>query len=276
MQADLAFAKRLAQEAGDLALRYYDLPLIVEEKPGASGPVTQADREVNSYIIRIIRKTFPKDAILAEESENDLGRLGAERVWMVDPIDGTREFIARSGEFSTMIGLAVRGKPTVGALYQPTRGRLFFASLGGGAFLEEDGVTRQLHVADTAFSEFRLAVAKPWRGARVEMIRQALGVARVVPMGSGGLKLVMIAAGEADLYVNPSGRLAEWDTCAPEVLIHEAGGRISDLEGNPLSYNRGPEVCHKKGVLASHGRFHDDLLRAIDALRKRMTQEGRE
>jgi 3'(2'), 5'-bisphosphate nucleotidase len=273
LEAELAFAERLARDAGELALKYYDTKLIVEEKPDSLGPVTEADRQVNAFVLERLRQRFPRDAILAEESEADPARLSKDRVWTVDPIDGTREFVGRTGAFSAMIGLTVAGRPMLGVLYQPTAKKLFSALAGGGAWLEDAEGRRRLRVSQRGFAELRMVVATPWRGHRVEQIRQALGVTRMISMGSIGLKLAMIAAGDADLYVNATGRLGEWDTCAAEVILTEAGGVITDLEGRALHYNTG-EINRRRGVVASNGRCHRELLEVISALRAQSSRES--
>lgn len=265
MRDELEFARTLLREAGALALRYYQTPLVVEEKPGA-GPVTEADRAVNALLVAGLQARFPHDAILAEESVDDPPRrLSSRRVWLVDPIDGTREFISGSGEFSVMLGLIDDGRPVLGLIFRPTLDQLFYGGEGLGAFLEERGATRPLRVSQLPFARLRLAVAKPWRGPRVEQICAHLGVERLLPMGSISLKLALIAAGEADLYVNPSGYLAEWDTGPGEAILRAAGGLLTDLSGAPLAYNQA-DILRPHGVVASHGSLHHEILQRIASL----------
>ena len=273
MQDELAFARQLALQAGAMCLTYYGRPIHTEEKPG-HGPVTEADHALNHFLVSALQQRFPDDGFLAEESVDQRLRLSKARVWAIDPIDGTREFIAQSGEFSVMIGLCQEKAAVLGVIYRPTTQTLYYAAKGLGAWVERPNQPAQrLHVAGNKFASLRMAVAKPWRGRRVEVIRASLGIDQMIPMGSISLKLALIAAGEADLYVNPSGYLAEWDTCAGEAIIREAGGVVTDLAGKPLTYNN-EDITRPKGIVASNGTCHTEILKGIWELRSRLAQEA--
>jgi 3'(2'), 5'-bisphosphate nucleotidase len=273
LQEELAFAKQLVLQAGATCLAYYGKPIHTEEKVG-HGPVTEADREINHFLVRELQRRFPEDGFLAEESADQKERLLKKRVWTIDPIDGTREFIAQSGEFSVMVGLCEDKVPVLGVIYRPTTQTLYYAAKNLGAWRERPPEpAERIKVAPTVFSSLRMAVAKPWRGRRVEVIRTSLGIEQIISMGSISLKLAMIASGEADLYVNPSGYLAEWDTCAGDAIISEAGGVITDLTGQRLSYNN-DDITRPLGVVASNGVSHKEILRGIRELRTRLVQEG--
>jgi 3'-phosphoadenosine 5'-phosphosulfate (PAPS) 3'-phosphatase len=116
--SELEVAMRLAREAGEIIVTFYDVPPTVRWKD-PTDPVTEADRAVNAYLVKQFGQIYPEDGVLAEESKDDLSRLEKRRVWIVDPMDGTAEFIAHNGEFCIMIGLAVEGEPVVGVVYQP-------------------------------------------------------------------------------------------------------------------------------------------------------------
>lgn len=135
---ELAVAMQLARQAGAIVQTFYDVPPTIRWKDPTE-PVTEADRAVNAYLVKQIGQLFPEDGVLAEESKDDFSRLTRERVWMVDPLDGTAEFIAHNGEFVIMIGLAVAGEPVVGVVYQPIDDVMYAAARGGGAYLEEFG-----------------------------------------------------------------------------------------------------------------------------------------
>src|SRR5689334_22837118 len=135
MENELSIAKSLALEAGSVLLNHYRQSVTVDWKaPG--DPVTIADREANLLIVSGLAREFPKHAILSEEAPDDLHRLSASHVWMVDPMDGTREFIERRDEFAVQIGLVVDGVPVLGVVYQPTAKKLYYGARGMGAFLE--------------------------------------------------------------------------------------------------------------------------------------------
>src|SRR5688572_13120549 len=149
MNVELQTAKDLALRSGEMLLKYYAGEPSVEWK-GKNDPVTTADRAVSRFIVDALRRHFPNDAILSEEEKDDLDRMTKTRVWVIDPMDGTKEFIARNGEFSVMIGLAVHGVARLGVVFQPTEDKLYYASPQEGAHLTHAGTTRRLQVSETS------------------------------------------------------------------------------------------------------------------------------
>jgi len=216
-------------------------------KSGGS-PVTAADHAANAVIVEALREAYPADAILSEESADSTDRLRASRVWIVDPLDGTKEFIARNGEFSIMIGLAVNGEAVLGVVYMPDGDRLYAAARGLGATVEIECEKQGLRT-DKSHWPPRMVGSRSHADELTLRIRDALGVTDVAPSGSVGVKCALIAEGKRDLYVHPVPYLKEWDTCAPEVLLREAGGEVVDCLGDPLRYNKA-DPRQPNGILA--------------------------
>jgi 3'(2'), 5'-bisphosphate nucleotidase len=255
---ELSVAIRLAREAGAIVRTFYDVPPTIRWKDPTE-PVTEADRAVNAYLVRQFSQQFPGDGMLAEESKDDLSRLEKERVWIVDPLDGTAEFIAHNGEFVIMIGLAVRGDPVAGVVYQPIDDLLFAAARGKGAFLESYGERTRLRVSrETDIRKFRLVISRSHRPALVSAMLTHMGVQRERSIGSVGLKIGLIARGQAECYVHPSPGTKEWDTCAPDIIVREAGGLMTDCWNRPLRYNQ-RDVLRRFGVLTSNRVRHAEL-----------------
>jgi 3'(2'), 5'-bisphosphate nucleotidase len=260
-----AFACAVVRAAGRVVLERYAGAVRVAWK-GKGDPVTEADAEANALIVDAIRREFPGDAVLAEESADDRSRLGRDRLWLVDPLDGTREFIDRNGEFVVLVALAAGGRPVAGAVLHPTSGMLFHARAGGGAWAEDASGARRLCVSDRVdLAGFRLLVSRSHRSKRIDVVRAALGIEKEEPCGSVGLKMARLAAGSADLYVHLGGGTKEWDLAAPEILIAEAGGTVTDLDGDPLLYNR-PDVRTPPGFVASNGTRHAEILARLAAV----------
>jgi 3'(2'), 5'-bisphosphate nucleotidase len=269
---ELEVALRLAREAGATILEYYDVPLHVERKVDAENftePVTEADRAANELIVSGLRREFPDDGILAEESTDTARRLGKRRVWMIDPLDGTNGFIARDGDFAVQIGLAVEGTGVLGVVYQPLPGVLYWATEDAGAWIERRGFTRErASVSETTeLRQMRLAASRSHRSPRLDKVVRALGINEEVQRGSVGVKVGLIIERQCDLYVHLSPRTKQWDTCAPEVILREAGGRFTDLFGAPLRYNA-PEVQNRNGIVASNGAAHGRVIEKLAPLLK--------
>lgn len=259
---ELRTAIRLARESGEIVKTFYEVPTTVRWKDPTE-PVTEADRAVNAYLVKQINQLFPDDGVLAEESKDDLIRLHKRRVWIMDPLDGTAEFIAHNGEFVIMIGLAVEGRPVVGVVYQPINEVLFAASVGQGAWVEEFGERRLLRVSDeTEIGKFRLVVSRSHRPPLIDTIIAQMGLQRERSIGSVGLKIGLIARGQAEFYVHPNPGTKEWDTCAPDIIVSEAGGRMTDCWNRPIRYNR-ENVKNRFGVLASNGLRHTEIADAL-------------
>ena len=247
LQDRLDFARDVARAAGAAAMRFYGR--VGSRLKADQSPVTAADHAANDVIVREIRRAFPGDAVLSEESKDSLSRLEAERVWIVDPLDGTKEFLAQNGEFSIMIGLAVGGEAVLGVVYLPDGDVLYSAARGLGARVERGGAGEPLRCAAGPSGSVRLVGSRSHPDPLLASVQEELGITDVLPCGSVGVKCSRIAEGARDLYVHPVPYLKEWDTCAPEVLLREAGGEVTDCLGEPLRYNK-PKPAQPHGILA--------------------------
>ena len=262
---ELEFVSRLAREAATIVNTFYIGSSEVRYKPGDE-PVTEADRSANQHIVTRLSAAFPEDGILSEESKDDFVRLKKSRVWIVDPLDGTKEFIARNGEFSIMIGLAIEGRPVLGVIQQPATGLLYAGAVGQGAFLYEDGERIDLAVSDCAVIRDMIMVSsRSHRQQIVDRIRAQLNITRERVSGSVGLKVGLITRHLADLYIHPSPGCKEWDLCAPQAVLEAAGGRITDCWGNPIRYNRRDVRAHN-GLIATNGVLHDQVVEVVASI----------
>ena len=270
LHRELTVARRLAREAGETILSHYRQGVAVDRK-AADEPVTVADRAADALIRAGLAQAFPGDGLLTEESEDDRTRLDRERVWIVDPLDGTTEFIAETGEFVVQIALTVAGAPVLGVVYQPTTGREYLALKGQGAYHLFDGRQERLWVSDIdEVVRMRLVASRSHYSPFVQDARRELGIEAVTRMGSVGLKVGEIVRARCDLYVGTSA-VKEWDLCAPHVVLLEAGGILTDLCGQTPVYNK-PELAPCQGVIASNGRAHGVIL---DTLARFSSVDGR-
>ena len=260
---ELEVAKSLAIRAGEILLQHYDRPNVSWKEH--DNPVTEADRQASAFLVEELKRMFPEDGILSEEELDDTSRLSKSRVWIIDPLDGTKEFISHVAEFAVMIGLSIEGSAGLGVVYQPITQKLYYANRGSGAFLTESGTTRQLHVSrDTDPHAMTIALSRSHPSAMVDMIQGELGIARTVTSGSMGLKVGLICEGRAHVYLNTGRGTSQWDTCAPDVILHEAGGRMTDLLGIALRYN-GRELRNLRGVIASNGTIHERIVKTAQS-----------
>jgi len=231
-RAELAIAIECAREAGGILLRHR--PGTVDSWDKSEGdPVTAADLEADEAIRARLSAVFPEDALLTEESADDPMRLGRERCWIVDPIDGTREFIAGIPEFAISIGLVVRGEPVVGVVFNPAVDVLYSGYRGGGCF--RNGVRVGVSGC-TELSRARACVSR----SEIETERMAPYLdwfSSLEAVGSIAWKLALVSGGEMDFNLSMRGK-HEWDVCAGDLLVREAGGRYLDLEGAPRRYNQ--------------------------------------
>ncbi len=266
---ELRVACELARTAGAAILEQYKGPLNIKQKNYADDvePVTQADMIANDLIVTGLKREFPDDGILAEESVDTERRLAKSRVWMVDPLDGTNGFIDGNGDFAVQIGLAEDGLCALGVVYQPLTGVLYRAVRGAGTWIERpEFEPEKASVSDTrTLTEMRLAASRSHRSPRMNKVVEELGFEAEVQRGSVGIKIGLLVEKQCDVYIHLSPRTKQWDTCAPEVILIEAGGRISDLFGYPLNYNV-PDVQNRNGLVASNGVAHDQIIKTLAPL----------
>lgn len=262
---ELEVARALAVEAAALVALYRAGELIVDSKAGDE-PVTNADHAASALIVAKLRAEFPDDVVLSEEIPDDGSRLGRPRVWMVDPIDGTRDFILGDDGYAVMIGLCVDGRPMVGAVSQPVTGKTYTGIAGLGAWLDRRDApgVRQPLVTSTLSGPpgIRLVASKSHRTPRVDAVRKALMIDDEWNVGSVGLKIGLVAESLRDLYVYTGGRTKVWDTCGPEAILHGAGGRMTDMDGQSLRY-ADEDLYNRRGIVASNGPLHDLVVATI-------------
>ena len=256
---ELSVALAAAHAAGDIIRGHYQRgPVEPTAKPDGT-PVTQADLEANQAIVAALRAAFPKDGLLAEETADDRSRLAHERVWIVDPMDGTRDFVQRSDQFAVHIALAVGGAPVVAVVYSPIERLTYHAVAGYGACVDSTPLSvsrvRNLEHFKIGVSRFGLN-----DNMRDFIAHSKLGK-NTVPIGAS-LKMMAVARGAIEISLALTDFESEWDTCAPELIVREAGGRFTDLDGQPFVYNK-PDVRHRRGILVSNGTRHDELLELV-------------
>jgi len=263
---ELEAAARIAREAAVLVRGYHGKRMVIESKAGGE-PVTEADRAASALIVERLHAAFPKDVILSEEIPDSGARLGKRRVWMVDPIDGTSDFILGEVGFVVMIGLAVEGRPMVGAVAHPLSEKVYGGIVGVGAWVEEaDGVRAPLRTSTIdAPPGIRLVASKTHRTPRIDRIKRALQIEDEINVGSVGLKIGLVSRAERDLYVYTGGRTKIWDTCGPEAILLGAGGRMTDVDGEPLIYDR-QDLYNRRGIVASNGPLHPFVIKTLAPL----------
>jgi 3'(2'), 5'-bisphosphate nucleotidase len=264
----LARVLPMARAAAEAVMRVYAAGTVAVDYKGKDDPVTVADREANVLLCEALSRAFPGMPVVAEESDpaSFAGWADAKAAWFVDPLDGTREFIARNGEFSVMIGLAEAGRATLGVIVNPAMGRAFVGALGLGAYeVATDGTRTPVHVSDVALlADADLVTSRSHRSARLDHIAARMGVRRITPCGGAGVKATRIATGEADVYVM-SGRAGKrWDACAPEALVRAAGGVVSDERGAPFEYASG-ELDNVRGFVATNAALFDAVIERMQA-----------
>lgn len=271
LEKELETAVALARKAGEKILEFYALEIIAEEKLGLDNftePVTIADKTASRIIVEGLTEAFPDDAILSEEEADAFEtRLAKERVWMIDPIDGTWGFIKKDGDFGVQIGLTASGAVVLGVVYLPLHDQMFYAVKGQGSFLSERSeAAKRLRVSGkTDFTKMNLASSRNHRSPKMHRIIEDFGFRQEIQRGSVGLKVGLITQQIADLYVHLSPRTKFWDTCAPQIILEEAGGRFTDLFGFPFVYNQKDAQNHN-GILATNGASHEEVLLRLKPL----------
>ncbi len=216
---DAELAAHLAETAGRILLEVRASGVFSPKALGKAG-----DQTANQFLVAAIREARPDDGLLSEESKCDGTRLAKSRVWIIDPVDGTREYGEARSDWAVHVALAIDGKPVIGAVALP--------GLDGGVILRSD---QPVPLPEGA-SPPRMVVSRTRPAAEALEVAEALG-AELIPMGSAGAKAMAIARGEADIYLHTGGQY-EWDSCAPAAVAAAYGLHISRVDGSPLIYNQ--------------------------------------
>lgn len=270
LSQELNTAISLARKAGKAIMEFYDSDFLVEQKTTKDNftePVTIADKTASKIIVEGLAETFPDDGILSEEEIDTHHRLDRNRLWLIDPMDGTKGFVQKNGDFAVQIGLAENGEAILGVVFLPLHNTMYFASKENGAFLvENDETPQRLQVSDKMdFTEMVLAVSRDHRSPRMSKLVEHFAVSKEIERGSVGLKVGLIATQICDLYIHLSPRTKHWDSAAPEVILQEAGGKLTDLFGENIIYNT-LDVHNHNGILATNGISHEKTVKHLKPL----------
>jgi 3'(2'), 5'-bisphosphate nucleotidase len=268
-ERELQAALDAADLAGRAILDRYAGFEVVADAP--ADITTAADRDAQEIILTHLHQTFAADALCAEEATPTLAqvaRTGA-RLWIVDPIDGTRGFARKNGEFSVMIGFIDQGQIAAGVVAEPALGRLTYAVRGGGCWRRDGGSAAPIRCGVSSVTELTRATltqSRSHKGGPPSPELLALKPATVLATYSAGIKMAQVARGEADIYLNTYAKFHDWDICAGHILIAEAGGRATGLGGQELRYGE-PGAPQTHGLLATNGLLHDAALAALKRAR---------
>lgn len=273
----VAIAREVGWGAADILRSFYrgephagDLD--VQEKK--DGPVTAADVVANHYILDNLQASFGSQEFgyLSEETYKFQSKgvmsspLPEPWIWIIDPLDGTRDFIDKTGEYAIQIALAYEGRPILAVVVWPETEKLYYATKGGGTFVEtRNGEVKAVRVSErNSLADLSIVVSRTHRDDRFNNMLQQLPCKNQKYVGSVGCKIITIIEQQADIYISLSGKSApkDWDMAAPELILTEAGGKFTYMDGSPLLYNRG-DVNQWGCLIASNGHCHEDLCQKI-------------
>ncbi|MDD4297296.1 MAG: 3'(2'),5'-bisphosphate nucleotidase CysQ [Ruminiclostridium sp.] len=241
----LETARHLAVKASKVILDIYSKDFAIDYKEDTS-PLTEADRKSNVLIVTALKKEYPECAILAEESIDDPERLNNDWCFIIDPLDGTKEFIKKNGEFTVNIALAHKGKAVLGVVYIPVAGDMYYAAKGMGAFYEANGKSERIFVSSRTM-DIRMVKSRSHTSDKLDELIKKHDIKNIRIAGSA-IKGCLIAKGEAEIYYR-FGYTMEWDTAAMQCIIEEAGGIFRQMDNSEMTYNR-KNTLNEKGFYA--------------------------
>jgi len=242
-----------SKKAGKSVMELYDHPISSTLKSDKE-PVTEADIKSNEIIKKIISVFgYP---ILSEESKDNSRRLDSKKILIVDPLDGTSDFIKKTGEFTIMISLVEDKKPILGVIYWPTEDTLYLAQKDQGSFKLQNGTWSKISVSNVSdLTKCRVVGSRYHISDNEQNLLNFLNTSQFTSKGSS-LKVADISSGNAELYFTTTNKIKQWDTCASYCLVTEAGGKMTDMFGNDIEYNT-EKLNHENGLLISNGLIHN-------------------
>lgn len=274
LQEILKIARDIGWGAANILRSYYhgtvkDPNLDIQYKQNE--PVTVADIAVNQYILTNLQAAFGDEdfGYVSEETyKSSQGKHPAEWVWIIDPLDGTRDFITKTGNYAVHIALVKNTRPVLAVVAVPEAEKLYFATKGGGTFLETLDKTTPLQVSvGKRIEDLTLVVSSSHRYEQLDYLLQNLPCKNQKAIGSVGCKIAAIVEQQADIYISLSGKSApkDWDMAAPELILTEAGGKFTHFDGTPLAYNT-DDINQWGGLLASNGQYQEVLCKQAEKI----------
>ena len=247
---ELSVALKAVNSVRDLILEIYNSPDFGVEIKEDNSPVTKADKAADKKIREILSEAFPLYALLTEESLDDKSRLNNDYVWIVDPIDGTKDFVARNGEFTVNIGLSFKHEAVLGVILVPVTGEIYYATKGAGSYYlkNEDAEPVKIHCNDKTKDVTTLVSNFHSNQTEMDMIAKHSDIIKHQRKLGATLKGCAIAKGEAEMSYRFSSNTKEWDTCAMQIIVEEAGGYLLKFDGTTIHYNR-EDVYNKDGYI---------------------------
>ena len=252
-EKEISLALIASEEASEAIRKVYENGFHAEYKEDNS-PVTEADKQSEEIIRSLLEESFPADSFLSEETPDDGKRLSAKRVWIIDPLDGTKDFVEKNDEFTINIALSVDGKIVLGLICSPVLHKTWYAVKGQGAFVIENGARHEISVSKRKKGEWILLCSSSPSSTKEAtdfyLANPGLFVSPPLPLGSS-LKMAIIAEGKADLFFRTNDVTKEWDVAPAQIILEEAGGHFVSCEDmNPFIYNK-KDIRNHYGYLAS-------------------------
>ncbi|BAY84115.1 inositol monophosphatase [Calothrix parasitica NIES-267] len=279
LQSILELLRPIGWGASDILRSYYrgehkdNLNVEYKDDKGKD-PVTAADLAANNYILKALQSELgnEKFGYISEETyRNQDGENNSEWVWIIDPLDGTKDFINKTGEYAIHIALVRNKRPELALVAIPEAQKLYYAIKGSGTFVEtRDGERKSVRVSERDnLQELALVASRNHRNDKLNYLLEKLSVKNHKSVGSVGGKIVAIIEHVADIYISLSGKSApkDWDMAAPELILTEAGGKYTHFDGSPLEYNTG-DINQWGGLLASNGKCHQILCEQAETILK--------
>ncbi|WED44019.1 3'(2'),5'-bisphosphate nucleotidase CysQ family protein [Legionella cardiaca] len=259
LDKEFALALDLSYQAGELVQKIRTNGFQVYNKGPHLGLVTDADKAASKFIVEKLTHAFPDDIIISEEEPLPQKNSAAKRIWFIDPIDGTKDFVTGSREWSIMLGLAINGTSHLGIVYQPDANELYYAIKSKGACHIRSQKTTPIRTRSISDPTKAILIqSRNHWSSKAQQIAKQFGINKTFQYGSIGLKLGKIATGEADLYFNFSGHCHLWDLCGPQIILQEAGGKVLLSSGKPIIYSQG-ETIIKDSFLAANKALADKI-----------------
>ena len=274
----VAIARQVSWGAADVLQSYYQEDKDNQVKDKKDGPVTAADLAANRHILTNLQEALGTEdfGYLSEETYKGTTPLPQSWVWIIDPLDGTRDFIDKNGEYGIHLALVYQGRPMLAVVTIPEADKLYYATKGNGTFVEtRNGDVKPIQVSQRSqIEELYLVVSRTHRDERFQKLIEKIPFKDRHYMGSVGGKISTILEGQSDVYISLSGKSAakDWDFAAPELILTEAGGKFSYFSGEPVKYNQG-DVKKWGGIMASNGHCHETLCQAATEILKEIDGE---